>query len=154
MTAARDLPILHTSRWQNRKLAGLDVVPVGISRGTPRFKLPYRYRLLRLLAPPRETRGIVNTVEFERAYLHQLEKLGVEQIADRLERIGREHDGSPLVLLCYEDVHAGEFRHRRVFAGWWEEQTGRVVPELDDVEFEPHTRIQDTLFEAHGGQEG
>ena len=47
---------LYTSCWKNFDLAGLDVIPVGISRGVPRGalakRLPYRYRRLVDLAPP------------------------------------------------------------------------------------------------------
>jgi hypothetical protein len=107
MTLLHELPALFTSRWQNKKLAELGVVPVGISRGTPRFKLPYRYRMLRLLAPYREAFGIEDNEGFERTYLRQLEELGVEYIANRLRRISHEHGGRPLVLLCFEDALKG-----------------------------------------------
>jgi hypothetical protein len=125
------------------------VVPVGISRGVPRFKLPYRYRMLRLLSPTRETFSIRNAEAFERAYLSHLQELGVKQITDRLRQISCEHGGSPLALLCYEDVHDGEFCHRRMFASWWKEQTGQEVLELDDgVEVRRRAPIQETLFET------
>jgi hypothetical protein len=52
--------ILYTSFWANVVLANLDVVPVGVSRGTPRFRVPYRYRLLRVLAPSRDVFCIDN----------------------------------------------------------------------------------------------
>jgi hypothetical protein len=49
---------LYTSYWQNPDLAGLDVIPVGISRGVPRGtlakRLPYRYKRLMDLAPRRD----------------------------------------------------------------------------------------------------
>jgi hypothetical protein len=35
-----------------------------------------------------------------------------------------------VLLLCYEDVLAGDWCHRKVFAEWWQEQTGQVVEEL------------------------
>ena len=130
MTLPYEPPILYTSRWQNGKLADMEVVPVGISRGTPRFKLPYRYRLLRLLAPTRETFRIEDAEEFRRSYLGHLEELSVETIAVQLGQIAFEHGGRPLALLCYEDVHAGELCHRRMFANWWKDRTGHEVREL------------------------
>ena len=46
-----------------------------------------------------------------------------------------------LVLLCYEDLTKPGLRcHRRLFANWWCENTGDVVPEL-----EPNVR-QEQLF--------
>ncbi len=111
---------------------------MGTSRGTPRFKRPYRYHLLRLLAPSREAFETEDDQEFERVYLGQLEKLGVDRIANQLGRISHEHDGKPLALLCFENVLKGEACHRRAFADWWKEQTGQDVPELDKrVEVEP-----------------
>ena len=121
---------LYTSRWANPDLAHLDVVPVGISRGVPRWPLPYRYKLLRLLAPSREVFALQDLKKFEQAYLAGLEEIGAEKIAQALQKISDEHDRSPLVLLCYENIYDGKTCHRRVFAGWWEEQTGQKVPEL------------------------
>src|SRR3712207_6747845 len=49
---------LYTSYWQNPDLAGLDVIPVVISRGVPRGtlaeRLPYRYKRLIDFAPRRD----------------------------------------------------------------------------------------------------
>src|SRR3712207_1108204 len=104
MRLPHELPLLYTSQWQNKKLTDLDTVPVGISRGSPRFKFPYRYRLLRLLAPSGEAFGTQDDEQFEQVYLGQLENLGVDRIANQLERISYEHDGKPLALLCFEDV--------------------------------------------------
>ena len=124
---------------------------MGTSRGTPRFKLPYRYHLLRLLAPSREAFETEDDQEFERVYLGQLEKLGVDRIANQLGRISHEHDGKPLALLCFENVLKGEACHRRAFADWWKEQTGQDVPELDKrVEVEPRTPpVQAKLFRTN-----
>ena len=68
---------LYTSYWQNPDLARLDVIPVGISRGVPRGtmakRLPYRYKRLLDLAPPRDLFGrwIAGTIdpdEYTRVY--------------------------------------------------------------------------------------
>lgn len=124
---------LHTSRWANRGLSRLPVVPVGISRGTPRFPVPYRYRMARLRAPSRATFALRGDADFERAYLAELEEAGVDRIADLLRKISDEEDGADLALLCYEDVHAGQVCHRRMFAQWWEGKTGQRVEELGNV---------------------
>ncbi len=59
---------VFTSRWQNRKLADLACVPVGTSRGTPRFAVGYRYRMMRELAPSRSAFALEGPQEFEGAH--------------------------------------------------------------------------------------
>jgi Protein of unknown function, DUF488 len=116
------LPPLFTSRWASPLLCDLDVMPVGISRGVPRFKVSYRYKLLRLLAPSREAFEIRGDNEFDEVYVAGLEEIGMEKIAATLVRISEQHDGKPLALLCFEPV--GEPCHRRVLAGWIERHLG------------------------------
>ncbi len=143
---------LFTSRWANRGLARLPIVPVGISWGTPKFPVPYPYRLARLLAPSRETFALRDDEAFEESYLAGLEEIGPEKIAAVLTKISDEVGGRPLALLCYEDVHAGQVCHRRMFAAWWEEQTGQVVKELGSGSSGSHMGqdAQPTLFEKEG----
>ena len=119
---------LYTSHWGNTELADLAAVPIAISRGKPRWRLPYRYRVLGQLAPSREVFSIEDPDEFTAAYLAQLDELGAEKAVSDLARIGTEHGGRPLVLLCFEAP--GEFCHRRILADWLEERTGVMVPEL------------------------
>ena len=146
---------IYTSRWANKKLTHLDVVPVGISRGIPRWPLPYRYKLLRLLAPSRETFVLQDPKEFEQAYLVGLEEIGVKKIARALQKISDEHDGRPLALLCYENVHAGETCHRRMFADWWKGKTTQNVPELHDgIEIRPPEPTQKALFATEEVKQG
>jgi hypothetical protein len=128
---------LYTSHWRNEDIAGLDVVAVGISRGTPRGRLaerlPYRYKRLTDLAPPGELferwkAGTVSPDEYARAYHGYLDSLGPDEVTDQLEKKRAEHGGKPLVLLCW--CPPGEFCHRRLWADWWFEKTGQEVPEL------------------------
>jgi len=123
---------LYTSYWSNRDLAKVDMVKVSISRGQPKWPLPFRYRRAMLLAPSRETFALPSDRAFEAAYLAELEEAGVEKIGAMLRKISDEEGGKPLVLLCWEDVHAGQLCHRRMFAAWWTEQTGQQVPELQN----------------------
>jgi hypothetical protein len=51
-------------------------------------------------------------------------------IPTRLGEIARRHRGQPVVVLCFEDVFAGEVCHRRWFAEWFEERYGVTVAEL------------------------
>jgi hypothetical protein len=127
---------LYTSRWQNKELADLDVQPVGISRGLPKWRLPYSYRTLQLLAPSGQAFGIDDSDEFERAYRAGLEDIGLEVILGALKSISGDSGERPLVLLCYEDVlpppqGKGDLCHRRIAARWLEQKVpGLVVPEL------------------------
>jgi len=108
---------LFTSRWANKELAELRCQPVGISRGTPRFRTGFRYKLARELAPDDETWALaVDKGAFRASYIRQLEGLGLEAILERLAGISQETGRLPLVLLCYES--AGEFCHRHVLSAW------------------------------------
>ena len=119
---------LYTSRWANRDLAHLRCLPVGISRGTPKFKTGYRYRLLRELAPSREAFGLDDPEEFAAAYRAGLEEIGLDAIMMKLERITEESGNLPLVLLCYEADPAD--CHRGLLLAWLREQ-GVEIAELE-----------------------
>ena len=101
--------------------------PQGEVRGTPRFPVPYRYRLARVLAPSRKTFALRDDAAFEESYLVGLEGIGVDRIGAVLRKIGDEEGGDPLALLCFEDVHAGQVCHRRMFARWWQARTRQEV---------------------------
>ena len=120
---------LFTSRWANKDLADLACQPVGISRGTPRFRTGYRYRLLRDLAPDDKTWGFLDDPDaFRHSYLDQLHRLGADAILARLEVVS---GGLPVVCLCYEKVLRGEICHRRYLADFLESEAGVQVPELE-----------------------
>lgn len=121
-------------------------VPVRITLGKPRFRLGYEYEEIRLLAPPPRVFALRDEAEFKAAYRQHLDAVGMERLRRVFERVGGEHSGQRLVLLCFENVLAGESCHRRMFAQWWKEQTGQDVPELDPARFDP----QPNLFEEGG----
>lgn len=137
---------LYTSRWQNRALETLDVVPVGISRGTPKFPVRYRYRRLIELAPDGWMLGIEDDELFEWAYRAKLDRLGADRLARLLRGLSDEEGGKPLALLCYKADPAE--CHRGMFARWWRERTGQRVEELDSWPAGQNRRgsAQDTLF--------
>ena len=104
-------------------------VPVQTSVGRPWFRLDYElHEQVRELMP----RGLLKLEGdvFRKAYIAQLDKLDLDALRAQFEAIQKRHDGKRPVLLCFEDVHAGEFCHRRVFADWWKERTGRLVREV------------------------
>ncbi len=119
---------LYTSRWADRDLAHLAAQPVGISRGTPRFRVGYRYKLMSELAPSREAFGLDDPREFEAAYRAGLEELGLEAILGKLAKISQESGGLPLILLCYEADPAD--CHRGIAASWLRER-GVEIRELE-----------------------
>jgi hypothetical protein len=110
--------------------------PVRITLGKPRFRVGYEYDEIRSLAPTPTIFRIEDDAEFEAAYLRHLDGLGVDRIGAALTGLSDRHGGRRLVLLCYEDVLAGQLCHRRMFARWWESKTGEIVPELDPAEYE------------------
>jgi hypothetical protein len=88
---------LYTSFWGSRELPHVDAVAVAISRGKPRWRLLFRYRVLSELAPNDRTWAQETAEGFERSYLDQLEELGAEWVLERLVGIG---DGAAVCLLC------------------------------------------------------
>ena len=117
---------LFVSHWRSPLLADVDAVIASISRGQPRWPLPFRYRRLPELAPGDRTWAMEDEQEFAASYLDQLEEIGAEAILERLEGIGA---GRPVVMLCWERPHE-EFCHRWILGGFLEERTGQAVPEL------------------------
>lgn len=120
---------IYTSHWRNSELGDVDAVIVSISRGEPRFRLPFRYRRLRALAPGNEAWNTKTRKEFEAAYLAQLEEIGAAAILSDLERIAGNH---ACVLLCWEKLaNPDEWCHRRMLAAYIKREAGIVVPELE-----------------------
>ena len=65
----------------------------------------------------------------------------MEAIRALLQRCCDHAGNDRLLLICFENLdEAGKSCHRRMFATWWQEHTGEVVPEL-----EPDVR-QEQLF--------
>ena len=118
---------LATSSWKQYR-PGMGV-PVRITLGKPRFKVGFEYEEIRLLAPTPAIFRLKSDADFEREYLAHLDRIGAERLRDAFDAVSGKHRGRRLVLLCYESVVDGEVCHRRMFAQWWEQQTGQDVPE-------------------------
>ncbi|MEX2646083.1 MAG: DUF488 family protein [Gaiellaceae bacterium] len=121
--------VVATSRYQAADLIRRSGrAPVGITVGRPKFRLGCELAgTVRMLAPV----GLLQVddeAEFTRLYRERLDRVGVQKIAARLEELAAAAGAQGVVLLCFES--AGEFCHRRVFAGWWRAQTGTSVSEL------------------------
>ena len=96
-------------------------------------RLPYRYKRILDLAPPRDLfehwiAGTIDPDEYTRVYRGFLDSLGPKEVTTQLEKKRAGNGGKPLVLLCW--CSPGEFCHRRVWADWYHEKTGREIPEL------------------------
>jgi hypothetical protein len=120
---------LYTSHWRSPLLADVDAQIVSISRGEPRWRLPFRFRRLRQLAPGTEAWSHKADREaFENAYQRQLQEIGAEPILERLEEIGA---GKPAILLCWERLDKpGEWCHRQLLSRFLLDEAGIVLPEL------------------------
>lgn len=113
------------------------IIPVRITLGAPRFKLPYRLvENLRVLAPMRKIFHLEDA-QFSDAYSDQLERAGVKEIRSFLAHVQERNPGADVALCCFEDVHAGQICHRRMFADWWFERTGERIPELAEDTVSP-----------------
>jgi hypothetical protein len=135
---------LATSRYQAADLIEASGrAAVGITLGYPRFKL--RYPLvanLRQLGPTQEMIQVDDAHLFEEMYRNRLDDLGVSGVRELLTTCAERANNERLLMLCYEDLTRPDLRcHRRLFAAWWEVNTGEVVPEL-----EPEVR-QEQLFQ-------
>jgi hypothetical protein len=125
-----------TSRYSNPNVVTSGLVPIGITRFPPRFKLGYELRAnLYDLAPTSEMLQIARQPggrdRFTDAYLARLAAIGPQMILDELKAMVGDADG--LVLLCYEDVADGEsWCHRLLLGEWLCEHAGLKVTELPD----------------------
>ena len=115
---------LYTSCFANKTMPK-DYIKVRISRGNPRWKLPYEIAgKIPELMPTREMLGM-EFKEYQKMYWNILEKSGINKIKNILKPFGNN-----IVLLCFENVFEDTWCHRRIFADWYEAKTGKKVPEL------------------------
>lgn len=105
----------------NFKLSGKNPLSVAISNGTRGYNHVRKYKAL---APPWSLVKCFDPVEFNLEYMKQLRQLDPRKV---VEEILAGHEDA--IMLCWEAP--GEFCHRRVVAGWLENELGILVPELD-----------------------
>ena len=127
---------LYTSYWNNPclKKPPLDrVLKIGISRWCPHWGVKHVSLAEEPFAPPRYLLDAWKASEkmpedewrFEKGYRERLDAYGIDAIRERLEEVMGSADAA--ILLCHEK---DEFCHRRVFADWYQEQTGEVIEEI------------------------
>lgn len=122
--------LIATSRYHARDLIlASGLAPVRVTVGAPKFPLGFDLAgASSMLAPHGAFGRDLDDQEFAAVYRQRLDRFGVDAIRSQLQTLAGDAPG--VVLLCFEDVHAGQSCHRRVFARWWEERTGEEVPEL------------------------
>lgn len=107
-------------------------VPVRITVGPPRgFRHPHEQALAlapyELFKPP--YKGIDDVHVEQLVYTRRLES-HTDEILAQLAAVAAKHPGRRAVLLCFENVLAGEACHRRWAAEWFKLRFGWDVPEI------------------------
>lgn len=89
-------------------------------------------------AAPRWSYFRAEADEFDRQYLAQLDRFGVDHFQLAFNRFREISGVTSLVLLCWETGITGPADcHRRLFAEWWTVNTGEMIPELDLIRGAP-----------------
>jgi hypothetical protein len=116
-----------TGRYQSWKPG--DGVPVRSTVGYPRFwRHGPLWHATEITPYGVFGKGLDNDTA-RAAYRRRLDRHAGAILAS-LGEITRTHRGQRVVVLCFEDVHAGQVCHRRWFAEWFEEHYGIAVAEL------------------------
>jgi hypothetical protein len=123
---------LFTSRFgAANEIIQSGAVPVRISIGHPRFRLPYQ--LVEKLPDLMPTRDMLEMAiePYRSLFVSRLEKAGVESLRAQFEAIAKKHDNPSLVLLCFEDLRKpGQWCHRTMAARWLEHEGFDPIDEL------------------------
>jgi hypothetical protein len=106
-----------------------DGVPIRTTVGSPKFWKGGPLIDLRDVAPYGVFGQVADADAAREAYRQRIEQRAPRIVAT-LAALAHQHENQALVLLCFEDVHAGQVCHRRWFAEWFEERFGIEVPEL------------------------
>ena len=118
--------MILTSNYTSRKITDAHAA-LRTSIGYPRFKLAFSLAgSVPELMPKREWLRLPR-VEYETLYLAKLESIGVDAIRAAIDKAAA---GRTPVLLCFCKLDEVEFCHRRLFASWWERNTGEVIQDL------------------------
>lgn len=119
---------IYTSYFAKQKKMELpDTSYVSIAVGNPRYAVPYRIVNLGLLKPF----GIFKVYhgeEYRQKYFERLDSYGVEKIRKAIEEASEGHEN--VILMCHEK-NKNEC-HRSMFAEWWLQKTGEIIPEFGE----------------------
>lgn len=131
--------MVYTGRYtQGDLITEMGLVAVKTSVGYPRYRLKMKIDLDLEWLHPRRYMFNLDESEFNESYIQFLEE---SQDPEKLKKVFADlladfPDRKGLALLCFEDLYktGNESCHRRVFAKWWEEQTGQAIPDLQYLE--------------------
>jgi hypothetical protein len=105
-------------------------VPIRATQGMPRgWKHGELIRASAITPSKRVAFGKMPESEAHVEFVGQLQQRSMETVLF-LGEVARRFPGQRLVVLCFENVIAGEVCHRRWFADWMEAEYGMTVPEL------------------------
>lgn len=135
---------LYTSRYNNKNLANDEVVKIGITRGFPKFRLPYQLKTnIKSFGPPSYLFNTHDREKFTPRYFDYMDSIGIDKVKEMLKIYGYG-TAKEMALLCYEDVREeGKWCHRLVFAEWWEVRTGEKIEEYPDSSPDPMIKIRE-----------
>ena len=124
---------LYTSRYSNSTLLDENIVKIGITRGQPKWTLPYKLEgNIIELAPPGYLFGETDREAFTPLFFKHLDRVGKGNVMRLLEQYGYG-EVEEMALLCYEDVrNPHEWCHREVCGEWIKSRLGIHVEELRD----------------------
>ncbi|MDB6017693.1 MAG: hypothetical protein JWR19_2182 [Pedosphaera sp.] len=123
---------ISTGYYQSKKLDPAKHLVVQTSIGNPRWGAKAEWET-ELITPTPEVLELADSGEmaYTKAYVAQLEKIGVPAIRAELEQLTKAAAGREVVLCCFEALKKhGQFCHRRIFAWWWHTKTGETIGEL------------------------
>lgn len=137
-----DVPELATcsyekyTRWMGTAVRITRMAPRGVPLPNPRYTDRPHWPVVRALIPGGYFHTGLSGEAFRDLYLADLEARGPGLIEAQLRAVDLDWVDTGaieqrLVLCCFEtDVTNPLACHRRLFARWWQERTGRDVPEL------------------------
>jgi hypothetical protein len=119
---------LYTSRYQ--RFQSDQGAPIRSTVGHPRFRLNYRLAgHATLITPMRWMLEINDETRYRTAYTDLLAAQGLAAIQEELATLATASGHEQLVLLCFCDLTVpppNSWCHRRIFADWWQDQTGSI----------------------------
>ena len=128
-----DVQLMTSNYWMTGRDSALKPRLGAISRGIPKKPEPWAGKVYQDLAPSWQLLKDTEVVAKEHGEDESI-RFYTERFNDQLRRLNPDRVlkdvGRTAILLCYENVHKGEFCHRRLVAAWLEQRLGIQVPEL------------------------
>ena len=125
---------IYTSYFaRQRKMELEDASYVSIAVGNPKYPVPYKIVNLKALKPYGIFGvGAYNEDEYREKYFARLDRYGVDYIRKEIIKAGEGHEN--VILMCHEKDK--NECHRKMFADWWEKNTGEKIEEYGESKTE------------------